>query len=180
MNFPYIEFIVLFLVIIVFGTAANASIKAAPWLPVRSKDMKRIIALSEPEKHDLIYDLGSGDGRILVALAQNSRSRVVGFEISLIPYIFSYLRMFLSGVMRRVEVRFGDFLKRDLSNANLIFCFLTPMAMKKLAPKFRHELKPGTCILSYAFSLPGWVAKKVDKPEQDSIPIFVYEVPPRH
>lgn len=177
MNFPYIEFIVLFLIIIVFGTAAYASIKAAPWLPVRSKDMKRIIALSEPDTHELIYDLGSGDGRILVALAQNSRSRLVGFEISLIPYVFSHLRILLAGVTRRVEVRFGDFLKRDLSNANLIFCFLTPMAMKKLAPKFLSELTPGTRILSYAFSLPGWVAKKVDKPEQDSIPIFVYEVP---
>lgn len=167
---------ILGVLLIVLGTAAYASVRAAPWLPVRRDDVKRIIELADAGEDDLIYDLGSGDGRVLIAFARNVKSRVVGFEISLLPYFWSRLRIMIAGLSRRIEVRFGDFLRRDLSSADVIFCFLTPNAMRKLAPKFHTELKKDVRILSYSFSIPGWLPERVDKPNNDSIPIFVYRV----
>lgn len=171
-----LNFLLLFLILLVFGTAAYASFKASPWLPVRKKDMERILKLAQVKENDLVYDLGSGDGRVVIAIANNSDAQVVGFEISLLPYLWSKIRIWFLGLAKRLEIRYGDFLKRDLGQAKVIFCFLTPMAMKKLDEKFRKELKQGTKIISYSFSMPNWTAKIVDKPDKKSIPIFVYEV----
>lgn len=168
--------LILILIILVFGTAAYAGILAAPWVPVWKKDIERILKLANVKDNDLIYDLGSGDGRIVCAIANNSKARVVGYEISFMPYLWSKMKILFSRCSKRVEIRYGDFLKKDLSQANTIFCFLTPMAMEKLAPKFRKELKPGTKIISYSFSLPDWTVKSVDKPDKKSNPIFYYVV----
>ena len=166
----------LILILLVFGTAAYAGILAAPWVPVWKKDIERILKLANVHDDDLVYDLGSGDGRVVCAVANNSQARVVGYEISVIPYVWSKIKVFLSRCSKRVEIRYGDFLKKDLNQANIIFCFLTPKAMEKLSPKFKKELKPGTKIISYAFSLPGWQSLKVDKPDKKSNPIFYYEM----
>ena len=177
MTFPFVEFGILLFVIVVFGSAAYASMKAAPWVPVHAKDISRILAHMELSKRELVYDLGSGDGRILIAVGQNSHCRAVGFEVSMIPYVVSRIRILLAGVRRRAEVLFSNFLTYPLRDADVVFCFLTPMAMKKLAVKFANELKPGTRVLSYAFSIPGWTPTLTDKPDQRSVPLFVYDVP---
>lgn len=168
--------LILILIILVFGTAAYAGLLAAPWVPVWKKDIERILKLADIKDNDLIYDLGSGDGRIVCAMANNSKARVVGYEISFMPYLWSKMNILFSRCSKRVEIRYGDFLKKDLSQANTIFCFLTPMAMEKLEPKFKKELKKGTKIISYAFSLPGWQALAIDKPDKKSNPIFYYIV----
>jgi len=165
----------LLLILLVFGTAAYAGILAAPWVPVWKKDIERILKLANVKDDDLVYDLGSGDGRVVCGIANNSEAQVVGYEISLIPYIWSKIKIRLLGLCKRVEIKYADFLKRDLSQATVIFCFLTPKAMEKLSPKFRKELKEGTKIISYSFSLPDWQVLKVDKPDKKSNPIFYYE-----
>lgn len=175
--FGSIFFICLIVIILfIFGTAAYAGLLASPWLPVRKRDIERILRLAEIKDDDLIYDLGSGDGRVIAAIANNTNANLVGYEISLLPYIFSKIKIFFLGLSKRVEIRFADFLKRDLSQATIIFCFLTPMAMKKLGPKFKKELKPSTKVISYTFSIPDWPVYKIDKPDKKSIPIFYYIV----
>jgi SAM-dependent methyltransferase len=173
-------FYILFLIVIIiaFGSAAYAGLRAAPWLPVFKKDLDRILKLARIRDNDLVYDLGSGDGRVVAALAHNSAAHIVGYEISLLLYIWSRLKLLFCGLWARVEIRYADFLTRDLSQATVIFCFLTPMAMKKLAPKFRKELKQGTRIISYSFSLPDWEPRLVERRTPTSIPIFYYEVGP--
>jgi len=166
----------LLLILLVFGTAAYAGLLAAPWVPVWKKDIQRILKLANVRDNDLVYDLGSGDGRIVCAVANNSKAQVIGYEISVIPYYWSKIKILLLGLRHRVEIRYADFLKRDLSQATIIFCFLTPMAMVKLSSKFRRELKKGTKIISYSFSLPAWQPVKIDKPNKKDNPIFYYEV----
>lgn len=164
-------------ILLVFGTAAYAGMRAAPWLPVFKSDIERIIKLADIREGDVVYDLGSGDGRVVVALANNTRARLlVGYEVSFIPYLWSKFRFFFLGLGCRVELRYSDFLRRDLGQADVIFCFLTPMAMKKLAPKFKSELRPGTTIISYSFSLPEWQPMAVDRANEKSIPIFKYVI----
>ena len=169
----------LILVLLVFGTAAYAGLQAAPWVPVFKKDIERIIKLVDIQEGDVVYDLGCGDGRVLVALANNSRARLlVGYEISFIPYLWSKLRFLFLGLGSRAEVRYANFLRRDLGQADVIFCFLTPMAMRRLEPKFASELRRGTRIVSYSFSLPRWQPVTVDRADEKSIPIFKYVVDP--
>ncbi|MFA6553333.1 MAG: class I SAM-dependent methyltransferase [Patescibacteria group bacterium] len=164
-------------IIVFFGTAAYAGLKAAPWVPVFKRDIPRIIKLAGIKPDDIVYDLGCGDGRVLVALANSTPAkRLVGFEISVLPYLWTKGRIIFRGLSRRVDVVFKDFLKRDLSQASVIFCFLTPMAMKKLAPKFKAELRPGSRIISYSFSIPGFTPDAVDKPEPNQMTIYSYRV----
>ncbi|MBI5037180.1 MAG: SAM-dependent methyltransferase [Candidatus Kerfeldbacteria bacterium] len=165
-------------IILIFGTAAYAGLKAAPWLPVLKRDIKRVVDLAELTESDVAYDLGSGDGRILIALAHNYSCTVVGYEVSFLPYLISRLKILLLGLWRQVEIRFADFFNRDLGQATVVFCFLTPKAMEKLAPKFQKELRPGTRIISYSFAIPGWTPIAINRPEK-RIPIFIYRVDAR-
>lgn len=167
----------LLLILLVFGTAAYAGLQAAPWVPSFKNDFKRIVTLADIKENELVYDLGSGDGRVLVAIANNSKARlIVGYELSFIPYLWSKLRLLFLGMGKRVEIRYANFLNRDLGQANVIFCFLTPMAMKKLGPKFVRELRKGTRVVSYSFSIPGWQPVTVDRPNPKRIPIYKYVV----
>jgi len=162
-------------IIVFFGTAAYAGLKAAPWVPAFKRDMPRIIKLAEIKEDDIVYDLGCGDGRVLIALANNTPAkRLVGFEISVLPYLWAKVRVMFLGLSDRIEIVFSDFLKHDLSQASVVFCFLTPMAMKKLAPKFSKELRSGTRILSYTFSLPDREKEVGDKPDPKRMTIYKY------
>ncbi len=169
--------VILLIILAVFGTAAYAGFKASPWLPVLKRDIPRVLKIADIKTDDVVYDLGSGDGRIVIAVANNSDAQIiVGYEISFLLYLWSRLRLWFLGLRKRVEIRGVDFLSRDLGQASLVFCFLTPKAMKKLAPKFKKELRPGTRVISYTFSLPGWEPVVVDKPHAKAIPIFKYIV----
>lgn len=167
--------IILFGIILVFGTAMYASFRAAPWLPVFKRDIKRIIEFADVKKGDKVFDLGCGDGRVLIGLANNTQAEyLIGYEISFLFYIWSKLRVIFMGLSKKAEIRFGDFLMKDLSSADVIFCFLTPMAMKKLKPKFEKELKKGTKIISYSFTIPGWTDAGINQPNDFDLPIHKY------
>jgi len=176
----FFYFLLLAVIIIAFGTAAYAGMRAAPWLPVFKKDLDRIMQLARIKEDDLVYDLGCGDGRVLAAMANNTPAQFVGYEVSFLLYLLAKLKVIFLGLSKRVEVRYADFLRRDLGQATVIFCFLTPMAMKKLSPKFKNELPAGTRIISYSFSLPDWQPREVSRPDDKSIPIFYYIVDPPH
>ncbi len=163
------------LVFIVLVTAAFAGWKAAPYVPTWQRDVRRMLQLAQVKPGELVVDLGSGDGRFLVTASQEFGSQAVGYELSLLPYVVSLIRKRISRA-NRISVKFRDFYRADLSPADVVVCFLTPKAMKKLEPKFERELRPGTRVVSFAFRLPGWPSSLVDKPTPQSTPVFVYRV----
>ncbi len=85
--------------------------------------------------------------------------RAVGYEINPWAYLLARTLNFLLRVP--AEVRFGDFLKSDLSGYEVIFCYLFPDVLRELAEKIRREARPGTLIVSVNFPLPGWRPYKV-------------------
>jgi len=160
-------------VLIVLGTLAYAAVSAAPWVPLRKRDINRLIKLANIKPGEIVYDLGCGDGRVLQAVVKQTQARAVGFEISLLPYIFAKVRSLLLGTTR-VQINYKDFFKTDFSTADVIVCFLTPYAMVKLESKINCELKPGARFLTYAFPLPNRKPTLTEKDNPKTATIFLY------
>ncbi|MFH1111892.1 MAG: class I SAM-dependent methyltransferase [Patescibacteria group bacterium] len=169
-----IEVVIFFILAITLGTLVIATLSAAPWVPLFKKDIHRMIKLAELKPGQLVYDLGCGDGRILIEAVKQTSVRAVGFELSLIPYLIAKIRVRLSGLHKMIDIRFHDFFSADLSAADAILCFLTPYAMKKLEPKINQELKTDACFLTYAFPLPNLKPQIKDKPDPKTMTIFLY------
>lgn len=163
----------------VFGTAAWASFRAAPFVPLRMRDVQRMLAIAKLRDGEQICDLGCGDGRLLFEAVRHHRVRAVGFEVSLLPYVLARLRRFRTRNQTSVVISYCDFFTADLRDIDVFFCFLTPMAMKKLARKFAAEAKEGARIVSYAFPIPGWVPTVTDKPSLQLGRIWRYDILPR-
>lgn len=164
---------VFLLAFIVFGTAAYASFRAAPWLPLRTRDHHRILRHLENRVGTLL-ELGAGDARLLAQVAKKTKLKGVGYEISLLPYIAGKIRLKLSHACKNAELHMKDFFYEDFSHADVVYCFLTPAAMEKLRPKFEKELKKGARVISYSFKIPGWNPTIEDR-EEGGIPVFVYD-----
>lgn len=161
-------FIIAIIALVFSLTAAAAS--AAPWLPTYRKDIGRILKLAGLKPGDLFYDLGCGDGRLITA-ASREGARSIGFDFSLLPYILTRLR--LAREKTGATIRYRDFFRQDLSQADVVYMFLTPRVMPRMRDKLRKELRPGAKVISYYFSIPGWKPSAVDRPA-GAPPIFVY------
>ena len=168
---PAIFFI---LIILIFGTMLWAGFSAAPWVPSLKKDISRVIESAQIKPGETVFDLGCGDGRWLIAIAKKTKAdRIVGFEISLLMYAWSRIKILFNNYPQ-IEIKYKNLFKTDLSQADVILCFLMPRAMKKLENKFKTEMKPGSRLVSYAFSLPGYKPEKVNRISEKSLPVYVY------
>lgn len=164
----------LFTVLAVFATMAWASLSAAPFVPLRRRDVKRLLDLAQVKPGEVVYDLGSGDGRILIMASRKFRARACGFEISLLLLFWSRLWILLSGQSKNIKVSFKSFYKENLNRARVVTCFLTQKAMRRLEPKFEQELRPGSRVVSYAFALPSRKPDGVDKPSPKLATVYLY------
>jgi SAM-dependent methyltransferase len=170
--------VLLVFVVVSAVTSAMASLRAAPYLPTLNRDVERLLDLAGIRDGDLVYDLGSGDGRVLTAaLRRGPRVRVIGYELGLFFYLVSVLRIRLARAGKRASVRWQDFYRPSLAAANVVVCFLTPEAMAKLEPKFRAELRPGTRIVSAVFPMPTWPLDAKEK-TKGRVSVYRYVVPP--
>ncbi len=150
----------------------------APYVPMPWHVVDRIIEVAEVSEEDVVYDLGAGDGRILLRAAKNRGARGVGYEIN--PALVEEARSAISaaGVQDRVEVREGDFFEADLRPATVVTLFLITSAHRQLRPKLLEELRPGTRVACYMWEIPGWnPSKTVTVPVSGAAhPIYVYQV----
>lgn len=161
-------------VALVFLSAALASLSAAPWVPTRNRDTGRIARLLELRPGKTLVELGSGDGRVLVGLANATGATVIGYELSLLPYLVAHVRRLFSPARTRITLRYGDCFRAPLGEADAVYCFLMPRALARLEQKCVQELRPGVPLLSYAFGIPGRPADRVDKPDARTISLHLY------
>lgn len=134
----------------------------APWWATKNKQIREALKLAEVTKDDIVYDLGCGDGRVLIIAAKEFGARGIGIEIDPLRFFISSILLRSSGVWDKVQIRRKNFFDEDLSSASVVFVYLVPKALNRLLPKFKKELKKGTRIVSYRYEAPLSI-KKFDK-----------------
>lgn len=172
----YILGAIFLLAILVFSANIIFSVLSfAPWVPCRNRDLKRIFKLADLKEGQTFYDLGCGNGRVVVYASDNFKAKAVGLEISLPMYLICRLRQILKPRVN-LEFRFKNLFKENLSTADVVYFFGMPETInKKLSAKLKQELKPGAKVISYSFSLIGWTPKIVDKPTPNDLKVYLYE-----
>lgn len=138
-----------------------------------------MLKLANVTADDVVYDLGSGDGRILILAAQKYGARGVGIEID--PKLVERSRQIAreGEVADRVTFIEGDLFTADISRATVVTIYLSPTVNKRLEPKLRRELRPGTRIVSHQFGLGDWAPDRTVRAEDDRTDLFLWTVPPR-
>lgn len=171
----FIISLIFFSFIILCGFSLIFSVLSfAPWVPSRSRDLKRIFKLANLKPGQNFYDLGCGNGRVVIYAANNYQVKAIGLEISLPFYLVCRLRQFLNK-SGRIEFKFKNLYKENLAAADAIYFFGMPHVLnEKFCLKLKQELRPGTKIISYSFKLYNWQAKTIDKPSEKDLPVYLY------
>jgi SAM-dependent methyltransferase len=129
--------------------------------PTSMPIVRAMLALAGVSAHDIVYDLGSGDGRIPITAAREFGARGVGIEIDPTLVARAHANARLAGVAHKVEFRLGDMYAADVTPATVVTLFLHPMPNLKLRPKLRSELRPGSRVVSYMWDMGAWAPDEV-------------------
>jgi predicted O-methyltransferase YrrM len=152
----------------------------APFVPTPPEVVDKMLELAQANKDSVIYDIGCGDGRIVVAAAKKYGARGVGIDIDPVRIKESKANAKASGVEKLVKFREEDATKTDISPATIVTLYLLPESNELLRPKFERELKPGTLIITHNYIVPGWEDKEIDTAtvtdsEGKSHSVFLYK-----
>ncbi len=169
MNLFYL-FLILLVIILVFITWSQ--IFGAPWIPTPNKTVRKMLKLAKVRPGEKIYDLGSGDGRIIITAARLFAARATGIEIDPLRYLYTRIKIFCLKLQDKVQVLLGNFFNKDLSDADVVTIYLLQDTNVRLIKKFIQELRPGTRIVTNTFTLPGLKILRQSKKEQ----IYVYKI----
>ena len=137
--------------------------------------MTEMMELADIRRGETVYDLGCGDGRLLIEANHEYGAKAIGIELS--PFFYRLAKIKTLSCGNDVKVIRGNVFEFDFSDADVVFCYLMPKPMKKLESRFRN-LKQGCRIISYRFEIPGWkplVHIKRDYRSKTG-PIFKYQV----
>lgn len=133
------------------------------YIPTPDELVDAILALAEVSADDILYDLGSGDGRILIAAAQQKGTRGVGIDIDRDRITEATLNAQQAGVAHLVEFRQENLFGCDFSEATVVFIYLLPHLNLRLRKELFRQLKPGTRIVSHDFDMGDWKPERVKK-----------------
>jgi len=142
-----------------------------PFVPTPVEVIDRMLDLAEVKQGDVVYDLGSGDGRIVIRAAKKYGVRAVGIEMD--PLLLEKARedAKAEGVSNLVEFRSEDALKADISPATVVTLYMLPWFNEAMKPNFKRMLKPGASIVAHDFGIEGWEPDKTEKlPEIEIMP----------
>lgn len=148
------------------------ALSGVPWVPTRAARIRRALQLAHLQPGETLYDLGAGDGRVLLLAAREFGAKGIGIEIGPLQWALGWLRSFFNGSGPMVRMRCGNFYKADLRDADVVFVYLTSSQTSRLAKKLERELRPGARVVSIAADIPDWQPSQVDR---ESV-IFLYKM----
>src|SRR4029450_12242420 len=158
-------------VILVMGWAMQIGLASAmvdypeeiPFVPTPVEVIDRMLELAEVKKGDVVYDLGSGDGRIVIRAAKKYRVRAIGIEMDQLLLAQARKDAKALGVSHLVEFRAEDAMKVDLSKATVVTLYMLAGFNEAMKPSFKKYLKPGARIVAHDFGIEGWEPDKTIK-----------------
>lgn len=143
-------------------------------IPSRPRWIRRALNLARVQPDERVYDLGAGDGRVLLIAAREFGARCVGYEIEPLHCVAAWFRVLFAGVGRRVSIRCRNLYGADLRQADVVFLYLNPQFLAALQPLLESQLRPGARVVSLDFPFEGWEPFQVDI----GYLIFGYQMPP--
>ena len=151
----------------------------APFVPSRPEVVKRMLEVAHVGSDDVVFDLGCGDGRILImAVNDFGAKKAVGYEMRKDLYQRTLNEIIKQDLTDKISVINGDVLEADLTQATVITLYLTTSGNNRLSSKFKNEVKDGTRIVSHDFKITGWYsAIKAKLDENFSPSIYLYVMP---
>jgi predicted RNA methylase len=153
--------------------------KLAPYVASPTRVVDLMLEMAKIKPGETVYDLGSGDGRIVIAAAEKYKAKAIGIEISpkLVASATAEIeRAKLSDQARVVE---GDVFQTDFTGADVVTMYLDTQSNAKLRPRLEKFLKPGARVVSHDYPVPGWKPTRVEKVEGRQMhTIYLYEIQP--
>lgn len=152
----------------------------APYKATPINVVERMLELAEVQAHDVVYDLGSGDGRILITAATKYGARGVGFEINRRLVHKSRADIRKAGVHDLIEIREQDLMTADVSGASVLTMYLLPEVTAALRPVLQRQLKPGARVVSTDFPIGEWEPDHVEdirSLEGNHHTLFLWRIP---
>jgi len=158
------------------GTAIVSIGLRVPYVPTKKNVIDKIFKTIKLKKGKNFYDLGCGDGRMLIEAEKRTQANVIGYEIA--PLIYIWARIKKLYFRSKAKIYYKNFFKEKLNNADVIFCYLMPFQLKKLAIKIKKECKKGTLVVSNTFKIEGLKPEKVivKNPLQKTPTLYFYKI----
>lgn len=150
-----------------------------PYVPTPMEVVHRMLEIGEVGPRDMLYDLGCGDGRIVVTAAKERGARGVGIDIDPERIAEANASARKAGVKNRVQFRRGDLFKANLAPATVVTLYLLPQINRRLRPQLWRQLKPGTRVVSHAFDMgEEWPPERTEQVESRTI--YAWTIRPEH
>ena len=156
--------------------------KIVPYVPTPQDVVDKMLELAGVKKGEVVYDLGSGDGRIIVTAAKKYGVKAVGFEIDPERIKESQENIQKAGVGKLVEIHQQDILTVDVSPASVVTMYLLPDVNLKLRPTLLRQLKPGSRVVSHDFDMGDWKPERTERIKDSSgwdHTIYLWRIPAR-
>ena len=176
--------VLLFAIAAIAQTAEPRHLPDVPFVPTTDEAVAAMLKLADVKKGDIVYDLGCGDGRIVIAAAKLG-ARAVGIDIDPARIATAKDNAKKAGVVDRVRFEENDLFDADIHEATVVTLFLLSSVNLKLRPKLLQDLKPGTRVVSNTFDMGDWKPEKevtVGDPNEDtylSHHLFLWTIPQR-
>ncbi len=161
-----------------FGGRPTYTNRLAPYVPSPQQIVDRMLEAANLKPGEVLYDLGCGDGRVLISAAQKYRAKAVGIELSEPLVKEATERVKKLKLEDQVTIQQGDLMNVNLSSADVVILYLETSANDKLRPNLEKYLKPGARVVSHDFEVRGWTPTRVDTLDAYNRPhkIYVYEI----
>jgi protein-L-isoaspartate O-methyltransferase len=141
--------------------------KLAPYYPTPNSIVLKMLELVDLKKGEKMFDLGSGDGRIVIMAAQKFKAQAVGVEFDRDLVKQSSDRIEKLGLNKTAQIIYGDLMEQDYSSADVLTVYLLPLSTDKVRPMLERQLKKGARVVAHDFEFSGWTAEKVQHIEDD-------------
>jgi len=163
--------------IVVGGDSVETDV---PYVPTPQPVVDRMLEMADLDEEDVVYDLGSGDGRIVIRAAQKYGSRGIGIEIDPARVEAARENARAAGVSGRVDFRQGNLFEADFSDATAVTLYLLPDVNRRLRPMLFEQLAPGTPVVSHGFDMGEWAPEATDTVNANTVYRWTIpeEVPP--